>query len=146
VRPETVKAARYQLVNVGVIPPSRLTEKRLPEFKPLPRQPPELAEGRCVGHEQAGWWTSDDPHEQAMAIGVCRGCHVIESCLRWSLSLPLRDTAIYGGVTSTERRRLRYLRAGEPVPAYMSARARHAVRDRKRAEARAERAARKAAS
>jgi Transcription factor WhiB len=135
------RRVRYELVSLGAIPPSRIVAKRGPAFKPLPRPPWALTMGSCAGHERPGLWTSDVPAERAEAIEVCSGCPVQQACLGWSLSLPSRDTAIYAGTTATQRARLRYLRAGQPEPGWMSAASRHARRDARRAAARAAREA-----
>jgi hypothetical protein len=133
-----VKRVRYQLVSVGALPPSRVVEKRGPVFKDLPRPPWMLTQGSCVaGGHDPDLWHSDVPAERERAKAICRGCPVIEPCTTWSLSLPSRDLAIYGGLSAADRERERAVRAGLPPPASLTAKARHAVRDRKRAERRA---------
>jgi hypothetical protein len=129
-----VKAARYQLVCAGLIPPSRITAPPPPRFKDLPRSPPELAEGTCVGHPDADAWTSGDPLKREFAKTVCKfACHVQAICIEWSLSLPERDRAIYGGTTAEDRLRLRASRAGRPVPLRLDPARRAASRARRRA-------------
>ena len=136
--PAIVKAARYQLVSLGVIPPSRYTRPPPPRFKELPRAPAELAQGACVGHPHPEWWADPaTPEDRAAAKHICRfACHVQEACVEFSLSLPERDTAIWGGTTAADRVRLRAVRAGRPAPVYLTAQRRNAARARRRAAAR----------
>jgi hypothetical protein len=117
---DLVKRVRYHLVSAGAIPPSRVSAGRFPSLAAMPRPPRVLAEGACVGHPDAGAFTSDDPQDRERAVAICHGCHVITSCLTWSLSLPTRDTAIYAGLTARQRARERYQRAGLPLPAYLT--------------------------
>ncbi len=124
-----VKAARYQLVCAGLIPPSRVTAPQPPRFKALPAAPPELAQGACVGHKDADAWTSSDPARREFARNICRwACHVQELCIEWSLSLPARDSAVYGGTGPLDRERLRAQRAGKPVPLWATTAARNAAK------------------
>lgn len=144
-----VKAARYQLVCAGLIPPSRVTAPQPPRFRDLPRSPPELAQGACVGHPDADAWTSSDPARREFASSICRwACPVQELCVEWSLSLPVRDSAVYGGTSARDRARLRAQRAGRPVPLRLT-RAGHnaqsAASHRRRRAAAREDAAREAA-
>ena len=144
-----VKAARYQLVCAGLIPPSRVMPSQPPRFKALPAAPPALMQGACVGHKDADAWTSSDPARREFAKSVCRwACHVQELCIEWSLSLPARDSAVYGGTSAKDRERLRAQRAGRPVPLRLT-RAGHnaaaAASHRRRRAAAREDAARKAA-
>jgi hypothetical protein len=86
----------------------------LPAVRPyspvLPRQP-DLSQGKCSHHPQPGWWTSRSAPEREAAMHVCRSCPLREPCAAWSLSLPVTDTTIYGGMTATERIRARHERA-----------------------------------
>jgi hypothetical protein len=103
-----VQNVRYSLTNHGLLPVQRVVSARFPQHAPLPRSPRILAEGACVGVIPSPW-TSDDPQARAHAQIVCiTQCHVIDACLSWALrAVPVGDTAIYGGTTASERRKLR---------------------------------------
>jgi hypothetical protein len=124
-----VERARRSMIDVGLLLPRRVVATHFRGLKELPRSPRVLAEGLCVGHAQRDYWTSDDWHERQVAISVCQSCHVIDACREWSLALPAKDTAIYAGLTSLGRARLRRQRAGLSEPAYLlDANARRAER------------------
>jgi transcription factor WhiB len=124
-----VERVRRSMIDVGLLMPRRVVAAHLRGFKELPRSPRILAEGLCVGHAQPDYWTSDDWHERQVAISVCQSCHVLDACREWSLSLPAKDQAIYAGLTSLGRARLRRQRAGLPEPANLvNANARRAAR------------------
>jgi hypothetical protein len=112
---------RRRLTGLGVLPVQRVLTARFPQHSPMPRSPRILAEGACVGVLPSPW-TSDDPQDRAHAQIVCiTQCHIIDPCLSWALrAVPVSDTAIYGGTTASERRRLRAergLRRPNPVVA-----------------------------
>ncbi len=67
---------------------------------------PDLSLGICAS-EVADWWTSDDIYERRLAIQLCAMCPVREPCGDWSLNLPDSDAAIYGGLMTYQRRRLK---------------------------------------
>ena len=92
----------------------------------------------CVGHSHPEWWTDPaTPEAREAAKNICRWvCHVQEACVEWSLSLPDADTAVWGGTSQADRRRLRAVRAGRPVPIYLGQASRNAARTRRRAAAR----------
>ena len=102
-----VATVRRALVSYGVLAPLRLPPARFPEHVPMPRQP-WLAEGACVGHPHAHWWTSDDRAERDCARRVCGGCHKAPACLFWALrAIPTSDSAIYAATGPGQRRKLR---------------------------------------
>lgn len=51
-------------------------------------------------------------HQIDRAKSFCRACPVQASCLSWALEAGLAE-GIFGGLTATERRRVRLLRRGE---------------------------------
>jgi hypothetical protein len=86
-----------------------------PYAPPLPRQP-DLSAGKCSSPKaKPGWWTSRDQREREAAIWACRSCPVLGACREWSLSLPVTDTSVYGGMTANERARARRGRAATAV-------------------------------
>jgi hypothetical protein len=108
ITPDQVGGVRRSLVDLGAILPQRVSRPSFPQHVPMPRSPHILQQGHCVGHPHPGWWTSDDPAERELAIQVCQSCHVAAPCLDWALhAVPSQDTAIYGGTTASQRRRLR---------------------------------------
>ncbi len=46
---------------------------------------------------------------------MCKCCPVLAACREWSLSLPVTDTSVYGGMTANERARARRERAATAV-------------------------------
>ncbi len=99
---------RRRLTNLGVLAPQRESRRAFPQHPPMPRSPRILMQGACAGHPSPGWWTSDDRDEREAAKQVCAGCHVAQQCLSWALkAVPISDTSIYAGTTSSQRRRLR---------------------------------------
>jgi hypothetical protein len=86
---------------------------QLPRIFALPFWP-DFSRGRCATApaHQRGWWTSGDPAEREAAVRACRTCPVLEACRSWSLYLPLSDSAIYAGLTSHQRGKLRKQQAG----------------------------------
>jgi hypothetical protein len=102
-----VAGVRRALVSYGVLAPLREPRRAFPAPVPMPRQP-WLAEGACVGHPHAHWWTSDITRERDLARQVCGGCHKAPACLFWALrAIPTSDSAIYGGTGPGQRRKLR---------------------------------------
>jgi hypothetical protein len=77
----------------------------IPDFPPAP----DWSRGLCttVKASQRTWWTSEIRTEREAAQLMCQGCPVREPCAAWSLSLPLDDAAIYGGMSQAERIRRR---------------------------------------
>jgi hypothetical protein len=108
---QTVQRTRRQLEAAGLVPVR--ASHRPPAWRApsLPPMPTELAWGACVGHERADWWTSKDPADRHQAIRVCQGCPVRAICASWSLSLPLSDCSIWGGLSHTQRQAIRRQRA-----------------------------------
>lgn len=83
---------------------------------PIPDLPPfDFSKGECtrVPPSQAGWWTSDNVFLREAAAEICQVCPLLVDCAEWSLSLPARDTAIYGGLGAADRR---MIRAGQLPP------------------------------
>jgi WhiB family redox-sensing transcriptional regulator len=68
---------------------------------------PDLSLGRCTTMACPEWWTSRDPGEREAACHACSSCPVLAACREWSLTLPLSDHAIYGGLTQNGRIRER---------------------------------------
>jgi hypothetical protein len=133
-KPSQAARVRQCLVELGVIMPSRVLPPRAPGPRAMPRMP-WLAGAACIGHP-GRWWTSPDPADRAKAIEACASCPVREPCLDWAVSaLPQDDTAIYGGLTASQRLLLRYQREGRPIPYSMTDAGKNAARQRRRAEA-----------
>jgi Transcription factor WhiB len=139
--PAQVRAVRKALTGLGVLPATPYPQRSYPRFRPLPRPPRELMEGACVGHPNADAWQPGASHyDREMAKNICRfSCHVAELCAEWSLSLPVRDLAIYAGMTASERERVRARRRPGPMPLRLTSAGQNVARNRRRAAARAAR-------
>jgi hypothetical protein len=77
---------------------------------PITELPPfDFSKGLCthVPPSQATWWTSDNVFLREAARELCLACPLLVPCAEWSMHLPRRDTAIYGGMGAPERRALR---------------------------------------
>lgn len=81
-----------------------------PQIQPLPPMPEEIRlGGLCTqpdlrpAHRYV--WTSDREEDREIARRYCRACSVRMICMGWSLSLPVTDNAIWGGMSQTERLR-----------------------------------------
>lgn len=55
-------------------------------------------------------WTSDDPHESAVAARACRPCPLLAACRSYALEHH-EPVGVWGGLTVTERRQVRKGRA-----------------------------------
>jgi len=66
---------------------------------------PDLSDGLCViaPPHQRGYWTSRSQPERTAARRLCERCPVIAACREWSLTLPVTDTAVYGGMSHEQR-------------------------------------------
>jgi len=90
---------------------------RRPVRDPFAHHPPPIIElppfdfgkGLCthVPASQATWWTSSETVLREAARSICEVCPLLAGCADWSLSLPASDTAVYGGMSSYERLRLK---------------------------------------
>lgn len=89
---------------------------KIPDFPPAP----DFAKGECtrVPAAQAAWWTSSRPELRTAAAEICQVCPILLPCASWAVTaLPVSDTAVYGGMSATERQRLKRLAAeGRPSP------------------------------
>ena len=69
-----------------------------------------VAQARCIGEDPDLFFpagTSPEALEQTVsAKSVCRGCHVREACLEWSL-VTCQDAGVWGGLDEEERRVIR---------------------------------------
>jgi hypothetical protein len=98
---------------------------RPPVSPPVPRQPPDLRRGLCVGHPDLHIWSPRTAAEQEAALAICRACPVLEPCRAYALSLRTLDDldVILGGLTAAERaairraRQRRLRKATAPAPA-----------------------------
>lgn len=90
------------------LPPSADPGHPAPRIPALPA-PPDWSRGLCttVPARQRTWWSSEIRSEREAAALMCQGCPVLADCTQWSLSLPLSDPAIYGGLSHAERRKAR---------------------------------------
>jgi Transcription factor WhiB len=68
---------------------------------------PELAGGLCVRHPEPDLWTSRALADRTRAIRVCQRCPVQAPCRIWALSLPVSDTAVWGGMSAAQRLAIR---------------------------------------
>jgi hypothetical protein len=59
----------------------------------------------CTRHPHPDWWTDRRPSLREAARHVCAGCQILAQCAAWALTLPVIETAIYGGMSPAERRR-----------------------------------------
>jgi hypothetical protein len=107
--PGIVATARRDLQAAGLVPVIDTRDAKVPKrpkepaTAALPRMP-DFSAGRCFFHPHSDWWTSDDRNERDLARRACLSCPLLAQCAEWSLSLPNSDAAIYGGMTSSERR------------------------------------------
>jgi WhiB family redox-sensing transcriptional regulator len=62
-------------------------------------------EAACRGGEVERFFPVSDA-EAGAAKAICAGCPVRDACLNWALSTH-QDDGVWGGLTDTERRRLR---------------------------------------
>lgn len=72
----------------------------------------------CAGMPQDGlFFASDDQGEKALqlAVQLCRRCPVRCDCLDYALT-NREEHGIWGGLTSVERKRIRWGRASRPIP------------------------------
>jgi WhiB family redox-sensing transcriptional regulator len=85
---------------------------RPPVTTPVPRQPPDLRRGLCVGHPDLHIWSPRTAAEQEAALAICRACPVLEPCRAYALSLRTLDdlAVILGGLTADDRARIRRAR------------------------------------
>jgi hypothetical protein len=72
----------------------------IPDYPP----PPDWSRATCTT-SGFRYWTSDDREERAYASVLCQRCPVLDACARWSLCLPVVDTAVYAGMSQAERLR-----------------------------------------
>jgi Transcription factor WhiB len=100
---QTVHRARRRLEAAGLIPERASRPPPAWRVQQLPAMPEQLASGSCVGHPEPDLWTSSDPTKRAQAKRVCWACPCRAACLRWALSLPASDKAIYGGMSAHQR-------------------------------------------
>jgi len=106
--PSQVANARSRLVLAGLIQRKRQVVPRPPCLPRLPPMPAQLARGQCARPgANPDLWTSQSPADREVAIAICRRCPVREPCASWALTLPLADSAVYGAMTASERRRAR---------------------------------------
>jgi hypothetical protein len=49
--------------------------------------------------------------DRARAIHICQRCPVRPACMLWALSLPISDTAVWGGMSAAQRLALKRQRA-----------------------------------
>jgi transposase-like protein len=94
------RAARPQWRRV--VPPRNL----LPHIPDLPPRP-DFSRGLCTTAPpaQRNWWVSSSTTEREAARHICRSCPVLQPCAEWSLSLPVADPCVYGGMLQWERQR-----------------------------------------
>lgn len=69
----------------------------------------ERGDGACTEHDPDLWFADERSHDAEIALTICAGCPVRETCLTHALGRPERY-GIWGGLTGRERERLR--RAG----------------------------------
>ncbi len=114
----TVRRARARLERAGEIL-AYVTEEREPKGPPgqLPGplrhppqipdfpEPPDFSKGLCthVPASQARWWTSSETALREAARSICEVCPLLIPCADWSLSLPVTDASIYGGMSQVQR-------------------------------------------
>ena len=63
--------------------------------------------GLCTRHPRPELWTSTASAERQAAISVCQDCPVLLACREYGLSLPDTDPAVYGGLTTSQRLKLK---------------------------------------
>jgi hypothetical protein len=98
----TVARARQQLASAGLILGRTGHRVPTPAIPQLPSRP-ALDGALCATAPDPSLWASSHHADRQAAIAVCLACPVRAECASWSLSLPRADTAIYGGMTTTER-------------------------------------------
>jgi hypothetical protein len=124
----TVLEARRYLEDTGLIIMFRAADRerrgrldRPDWWGTLTPQPASMASGLCVvaGHDPDLWHPGRGGDDRGgRAIAICQGCPALADCREWSLQLPTTEKhAIYGGLTSTQRVRLRRQREREAVSA-----------------------------
>jgi hypothetical protein len=99
---QTVHRVRRELEAAGLIPERASRPPPAWRVQQLPAMP-ELGSGLCTRHPEPDLWTSSDPTKRAQAKRVCEGCPVRSACLSWALSLPATDTAVWGGLSPSQR-------------------------------------------
>jgi transcription factor WhiB len=83
----------------------------------LPVMPLELADdGLCTRHPEPDLWSSRRPSDRARAQQVCSACPVRVICQDWSLSLPVSDSSVWGGLNHAQRLILKRHRAAQAFP------------------------------
>lgn len=60
----------------------------------------------CRGHDDADWWFSYRPDEQAQALRVCADCPVAGECLAYAADTR-QEYGVWGGVLEHHLRRRR---------------------------------------
>jgi transcription factor WhiB len=112
---QTVHRMRQRLEAAGLIPVRASRPPPAWRATALPVMPQALARGSCAGHPHPDWWTSASPAERAQAAMVCAGCPVAGPCGEYSLSLPAADTAVWAGLSRSQRLALRRQRRAGPA-------------------------------
>lgn len=67
---------------------------------------PWMGEGLCLQVGDADLWFPDSGESAAAAKKVCKGCSVVEECLRYASRRDERF-GVWGATTAFERRRMR---------------------------------------
>jgi WhiB family redox-sensing transcriptional regulator len=80
----------------------------------LPLAPPWADRAACAGMDTEAFF-DESAEGVAAAKVVCAGCAVLGECRGWALSHPEIDHGVFGGLTATERDRVRAGRPGEPA-------------------------------
>lgn len=69
--------------------------------------PPEWVSQAVCAQVDPSLWFPDKGGNNATAKAICRCCPVITECLEYALAQDIAPEGIWGGTSSTERRRVR---------------------------------------
>ena len=69
-------------------------------------RPAWQADAACREHPDVNWFSTQSVHQRE-AKTICRGCLVLEDCRSWAVAQGSELVGVWGGLSTSERRRLR---------------------------------------